>query len=127
LKIYIAAKYARRYELRLVAEQLREMGHECTSQWIDNGEESKGQTDAALMDIADVMRADAVLFIAEPYRSQNTGGGRYFELGYAYASGKAIYIVQPGELFETVFHALPGFVIEHSIPSMLKRLQGVGQ
>mgnify|MGYP000969945027 CR=1 FL=1 len=107
MKIYIAAKYAKRYELRPVVEQLRAMGHECTSQWIDNGEESKGQQAAALMDLADVDRADILLMIAEPYRSMNTGGGRYVEFGYAYAQGKRIIMVQPGDVFETVFGALP--------------------
>lgn len=107
MKIYIAAKYAKRYELRPIVEQLRAMGHECTSQWIDNGEESKEQRAAALMDLADVDRADTVIFMAEHHRSQNIGGGRWFEFGYAYAQGKRIIVVQPGEAFETVFCALP--------------------
>lgn len=107
MKIYIAAKYAKRYELRPVVEQLRAMGHECTSQWIDNGEESKGQRAAALMDLADVDRADMVIFLAEHHRSQNIGGGRWFEFGYAFAKEKKIIVVQPGEAFETVFCALP--------------------
>lgn len=108
MKIYIAAKYVMRYELRHVVDQLRAMGHECTSQWIDNGEESKGQQAAALMDLADVDRADAVIFMAEHHRSQNIGGGRWFEFGYAYAQGKRIYVVRPGDMNETVFCALPG-------------------
>ncbi len=108
MKIYIAAKYAKRYELRAVVEQLRAMGHDCTSQWIDNGEESKGQEAAALMDLADVARADLLLMIAEPYRSMNTGGGRWVEFGYEYALKRPIILVQPGEVFETVFGALPG-------------------
>lgn len=119
MKIYIAAKYAKRYELRLVVDQLRAMGHECTSQWIDNGEESKGQQDAALMDLADVDRADMVVFLAEPHRSQNIGGGRWFEFGYAYAKEKRIVVVQPGEAFETVFCALPRITPVASISDAL--------
>lgn len=119
MKIYIAAKYAKRYELRPIVEQLRAMGHECTSQWIDNGEESKGQRAAALMDLQDVDRADMLLMIAEPYRSMNTGGGRWVEFGYAFAKGKRIVLVQQGDVFETVFCALPNIFPVASISDAL--------
>lgn len=123
MKIYIAARYARRFELRVAALALKLMGHECTSQWLDNGEESKGQQAAALMDMDDIDRAECVLFIAEPYGSENRGGGRYWEFGYAYARGKGIIVVQPGGKFETVFAALPGITIFHDLHAALESIR----
>ena len=136
MKIYIAAKYRRRFELRAVADTLRAVGHEITSQWLDNGEEEAGGPEAAAqMDVEDVLRADALLFIGEPQGSSNTGGGRWFELGLAYASHKRclILLAPPTESFdsaigtvprghETVFTALPQFEIYLSLEEVLKEL-----
>lgn len=98
MKIYIAAKYGKRFELRELADRLRSRGHEVTSRWLDNGEEVAMSAEAAaLMDIDDVFAADVLFFLAEPVGSQNTGGGRYVEFGYALAMGKRIIAVQPGE------------------------------
>lgn len=96
MRIYIAAKYGRRFELRGLVEELQSKGHEVTSRWIYNGEEQAMTPEAAAaMDLEDVDSAGTVLFFAEPVGSQNTGGGRYVELGYALARGKAIVAVQP--------------------------------
>lgn len=126
MKVYIAAKYRRRFELRALASALRAHGVEVTSQWLDNGEEdAEGPQAAAQMDLDDVDRADVVVFIGEPRMSENTGGGRWFELGYAYAKGKQLFIVLagfgPGDgdlsigntpaRHETVFTSLPGMVL----------------
>lgn len=107
-KVYIAARYDRRFELRFAANAIRSNGHEVTAQWLDNAEEEKEtEAEAAQMDVDDVLRADTVLFIGEPKGSANRGGGRWFELGLAYAYGKRIFFV-PGEGgSETVFTALP--------------------
>jgi len=97
MKIYIAAKYGKRFELRDLADHLRSLGHDVTSRWLDNGaEQTMSPEYAAQMDIEDVDRAELLLFFAEPVGSLNTGGGRYFELGYALANDKIIVAVQPG-------------------------------
>jgi nucleoside 2-deoxyribosyltransferase len=88
MKIYIAAKYNLRFELKLLAIELEKLGHEITSQWIFGGEEHKGIREAALMDVEDVMRADCLVFIGQPQASENRGGGRWFEFGLAYALKK---------------------------------------
>lgn len=100
--IYVAAKYNRRHELRDLAGHLETVGIATTSQWIYNAEESKKKEDAALMDLNDIDRADAVLFFAEPQGSENRGGGRYFELGYAHARGKPTFVILTNG-HETVF------------------------
>ena len=119
MRIYIAAKYGKRFELRELAQKLRDMGHEITAQWLDNAEESKSREDAAKMDVDDVLRADTLIFFAEPRHSLNTGGGRYFELGLAWAEGKRILAVSESPDYETVFLHLPGISVFSSIEVML--------
>jgi nucleoside 2-deoxyribosyltransferase len=87
--IYIAARYDRRFDLRAVAGLLQAQGHEVTAQWLWDGEEKcRTITEAAVMDVEDVRRADVLVFIGEPQASENRGGGRWFEFGMAHALGK---------------------------------------
>lgn len=120
MKIYITALYSRRHELREVDHVLRDAGHEPTSQWIWNAEESKGWEAAALMDVEDVRRADAILFFGQPKGSYNTGGGRWFELGLAYAEGKEIFAVLGRGGAESLFLHLPQV---HRFDTLLEALQ----
>ena len=118
MKVYIAARYDRRVELRPLAERLKLLGHEVTSRWLWDGEEGKTIQDAAVMDMEDVREADWLIFIGEPRGSKNRGGGRWFEFGAAWALGKHCVAVldvsedlgghgttSPGH--ESVFTALP--------------------
>lgn len=133
--VYIASKYARRFELRAVADAAKERGYTCTSRWLDNGEEEAGgPAAAAQMDLDDVDRASVVLFVGQPQGSKNAGGGRWFELGYAYARGKRCMVVvadpelgvdsslgsAPGH--ETVFTSLPMIEVYGSVEAALHRL-----
>lgn len=88
MKIYIAAKYNKRFELRPLAQKIVDLGHELTCQWLFNGEEEKSIQDAAIMDVQDVLRSECLIFIGEPQFSHNPGGGRWFEFGLAYGVGK---------------------------------------
>lgn len=93
MRIYLAARYARMKEMRQYANKLRLRGHIVTSQWVDGAEESRKEETskavaAAHMDIEDVKSADTIIFFGEPRGSSNRGGGRWFELGLAYALGK---------------------------------------
>jgi nucleoside 2-deoxyribosyltransferase len=128
MKFYIAAKYARRFELRALRDALQAMGHPVTSQWLDNAEESKGQAAAAEMDVADVLEADAIVFMGEPRGSQNSGGGRWFELGVAFQAGKVCHAILPPSLEphgdergrnESVFTSLPSFYRHESVEEFL--------
>jgi nucleoside 2-deoxyribosyltransferase len=116
LKIYIAAKYDRRLDPRIkdLRAELEAQGHEITAKWLDNAEESKGLREAAMMDVEDVDRADALIFVGEPRGSLNRGGGRWFEFGLAYGLRKRCYAVLPEALDpddprrdESVFAHLP--------------------
>jgi len=105
MKIYLAALYSRMDDMRECAAKLRAKGHEITAQWITGiGATKETAAEAAIMDLDDVKRADAIIFFAQSKGSFNKGGGRHFEFGYAYALGKRCFVV--GEL-EQVFCNLP--------------------
>jgi hypothetical protein len=116
MRIYLAARYSRRRELCGYADQLRRLGHEVTSRWLDGHHELLDReglsTEAeaadrarfAAEDWADVMRADWCISFTEVPRSGNGRGGRHVEFGAALAAGKRAVIVGPRE---NVFHCLP--------------------
>lgn len=89
MKIYIAAKYSRRYDLRAVAAKIQALGHTITGDWIWDDEPAGDNIQYhAVRDIEQVKEADALVFIGEPQASENRGGGRWFEFGVAHALGK---------------------------------------
>jgi len=113
MRIYLAARYARRYEMQAVATELREMGHEVTSRWIGGSYEMeehvppRERARLALEDYEDLMRADCVISFTEgPLEplDQPGHGGRHVEFGLALALGKRVIIVG---WRENVFHYLP--------------------
>lgn len=95
MKIYMAGKYGLRLEswFQEARERLEARGHEVTSRWMDGAEEKTTTRGAAELDIEDVDRAEALVFFGELPGSENRGGGRWFEFGYAYATGKDCYAV----------------------------------
>jgi nucleoside 2-deoxyribosyltransferase len=122
MKVYIAGKYGRRHEFVYVANALKAHGHENTARWVNGDEEGQGAAAAAQMDVDDVLRADAILFIGQPKGSANTGGGRWFELGLAYANKKRCLAVLDGGS-ETVFTALPEIKCFDSVEAALVALE----
>ena len=118
MKVYIAAKYARRELVQAYARELAKAGHERPSRGAEAGEGTAPQ--AALDDLEDIRASDALILIGEPRGSENKGGGRWVEFGYALARGTPccavlnIYDLGPhdcnGPGHETVFTALPGVV-----------------
>ena len=102
MKIYIAARYARAEEMRGIADQLTADGHQIISTWID-GEHNEGP-EAAAIDLAEIRYSDVVLCFTDPCGSKNSGGGRWFECGYALAIGKRVIFIGDREI---VFCHLP--------------------
>jgi nucleoside 2-deoxyribosyltransferase len=112
-KIYLADKFAHREKMRHVAQQLRDAGHEITSQWIDIGDGTtetnvtdEVRVSGAKMDLDDVDRAHVLLAFSYPRGLPSTGGGRHVEFGYAIAHGKQVIVVGPKG--EHIFHWAPG-------------------
>lgn len=120
MKAYLASRYSRRVELCGYREQLRPIGIEVTSRWLngshqisrdgqpigDHGEQlvdgddgSQDERAAELReqfaqdDFDDVMAAKMVIAFTEPPRSDASRGGRHVELGLALASGKQVLVV----------------------------------
>lgn len=116
MKIYLAAKFEQKIEMRDVRTRLMAAGHEVTSQWIDveHTEDHNVQvTDEmrvgyARMDIADVLRAHVLVAFSGERSVPSIGGGRHVEFGVALQAGKPIFVVGPKG--EHIFHYMPGVV-----------------
>jgi nucleoside 2-deoxyribosyltransferase len=114
MKIYIAACFAQQAEVRIKADELKALGHECTSRWryepSTGGDGSEPEhaahyADAALCDLEDVNSADTFVLLTS---ATSRSGGKHVETGYALAREKRVIIV--GRRAENVFHWL---VAEH--------------
>ena len=110
MKVYLAAQYPRRDELRLYADYLRQHGMEVTSRWLEErspldtqmGDDPEERyKELAAYDLEDIDRADALVLFSENPLVGVPRGGRHFEHGYAIGTGKPAYIVGPKE---NVFH-----------------------
>jgi len=133
-KVYLAARYTRREELRKYREILQSYGVEVTSHWLD---ESIAQTSqmgdhpeefyvaTANLDLEDVKRADTLIFFAEDPLQGTPRGGRHVEFGYAVAlmqSGEwdtiaRILVIGP---HENVFHYVDGVFHFESFDKLLE-------
>lgn len=133
MKIYIAAKYDARFELQKFARSIALLGHQLTCDWLFEGEEGKGIQEAAAMDAKQVEECDCLIFIGEAQGSRNTGGGRWFEMGVAWACGhRIIALLNPVPVdggrphlpsgHESVFTALPEVQVAHSMDEVLNLL-----
>lgn len=106
MKLYLAAQYLRRHELRRYKNELEALGHEVTATWLvaphpgveDDGVTLTGDPGAlailAWMDYADIDHADLlVAFTDAP--TCHVRGGYLQEIGYAQGRRKPVAIVGP--------------------------------
>ena len=120
MRVYIAAPYAAREQVRGYATELTRVGFTTSSTWLDETHEINAGTlgaateltdaqvsEHATTDLLDVQRSDVLVLFTAPSvglaPEQNTSGGRHVETGYALALGKPIVVV--GEP-ENVFHRI---------------------
>ena len=108
-RIYLAARYGRREELNVYAEELRFEGYIVDAIWLTGDHEAELLTsdDAqlfAIEDLRDIEASDIMINFTEPERTGPTRGGRHVEFGMAHALGLGLIVVGPRE---NVFHALP--------------------
>lgn len=120
MKVYLAARYTRREELCGYAEQLRQLGLEVTSRWLEGNHElpktpagdavdgvpvydTKIRGKFAREDYLDCLSADVTISFTEEPRSSNGRGGRHVEFGIALANGQHVIVVGHRE---NVFHCL---------------------
>jgi nucleoside 2-deoxyribosyltransferase len=118
-KIYLAARYSRRDEMRSVAQRLAGAGFAVTSRWLYEdkplqtklGDDSpQFYTETARIDLDDINRADTVVFFAEDPHVGTPRGGRHVEFGYALGAGKRMVVIGGAE---NIFHYLPN--VKHFI------------
>ena len=118
MKVYLAAAWSRRLEIKAIAERLTALGVEITSRWLDEevGMELKCSEhflrDRAYVDLADVDAADAIVRFTDRVTSDTVSknlisGARMVEFGYAKARGKTLYVVGGKQ---NVFDNLDGIV-----------------
>jgi hypothetical protein len=120
MKIYLASRFSRRQEMRLVRDMLASHGHYVTSRWIDLHDDIKAQEHSFVPeflesnpgfcatytqhDIEDLTAADCVV----SFTGQGDKGDRHVEFGLAVALGKILILVGPRE---NVFHTLPSVIV----------------
>lgn len=91
MRFYLASRWDRQAELRGYREQLRSLGHEATSRWLDvvygavraelTAEEKHNYAD---QDLCDILYADAIIcFTEKPGDPIGGRGGRHIEAGFA--------------------------------------------
>ncbi len=111
MKIYLAARYSRREEVCEYREQLRVLGHEVTSRWL-NGDHQAENDDLhagaeaerfAFEDFKDVLDAEMMISFTEKPRTTNSRGGRHVEFGIALGRMMRVWVVGPRE---NVFHCM---------------------
>lgn len=134
ISFYLAARFGRRAELNIYAQQLRERGYEITSRWltqhqaIDLHSKDAKYSDRerlmfALHDTEDVIRANRLIaFTEDPYGDPTVGGrrgGRHVELGMSIISGKHTYVVG---YRENVFCHLPQVMFFETFNQLLETL-----
>jgi hypothetical protein len=114
LKVYLAARYDRKEEMKAYREILqRDHNVKVTSNWLDeptSPSSNMGEgtdifyTMTACKDLMDVDAAHVVIFFSENPLQRWKRGGRHVEFGYALRADKTIWVVGPKE---NVFHYRP--------------------
>ena len=125
-KIYLAARYSRRDEMKALATHLRLAGFFITSRWLYEdkplnthlGDDSPAfYRETAQIDLDDVDKSDALVFFAEDPKVGTPRGGRHVEFGYALAKGERCIVIG-GE--ENIFHYLPNVMHFPTVSAFLE-------
>lgn len=112
MKIYLAAQYSQKEEMRGYANILRGLGIEVTSRWLEEPHKPNTQmhevteeelAEYAKNDMQDVYVADLLVFFSQPSTTPVARGGRHVEFGMALAFGMPILVVGPKE---NIFHLM---------------------
>jgi len=117
LKIYLTGRYSQKEEIKEFAEQIKSLGVEVTSSWLDEPHPpqitmddltKEELRDFALRDFYDLRAADAIVCFSCSPIEPTVRGGRHVEFGIALALAKNIWVLGPRE---NVFHFHPW--VEH--------------
>jgi len=101
MRLYVAAQWSDRAEVRQVMGQLIASGHQITHNWTNLDQFSRLQ---AALDFQGVEEAEALVFVANnPYDST---GGAFVEMGIALGRGIPVFVIGPG-IDRNIFTLLP--------------------
>lgn len=106
MRIYIAASFPRRFELRSVREQIQALGHEVRATWLDSPTVQDGEVwpenmvEEASRDLAEVTWSELV--IVDTILRSSTGGSDV-EMGFALGRNRTLWVVGP---IRNGYHAL---------------------
>lgn len=137
MKIYIAARYPRYREMAAVARRLRASKRfTVVSSWVKGnhrGLPAIGSTgrhsrlnSVAKQDLLDLERAEAIVLFDEWTGTCWPGGGRNFEMGYAFAKGKRVFVIgaNPPDNREHIFHFLEDVTHFKTLDEFLSQVPG---
>lgn len=122
MRIYLAARYDRRNEMKSVAEVLEAAGHAVTSVWVYGLHDDLPDLVSAVEDLDGVAEADCVVsFTEEPleHAPWAARGGRHVEFGLGVAMRKRLCIVGRRE---NIFHHLPQVEIYSTVCDLIEGL-----
>jgi hypothetical protein len=124
MRLYVAASFPRKRDAEALAAKLIAAGHTVTSTWHvgPGGDYASrgGPATAACQDMADVLRAEALVCITG---DTLTHGGRHGEVGAALATRRPVYLLGPRE--ECVWHHHPRVHQYDTVKALLAHLRGV--
>lgn len=130
MRVYLAARYSRKKEIKSLIPILLEHNILTTSRWLHESASETAHLDeftpafcrqTAAIDLEDIDLADTFVFFAEDPLIGTPRGGRHVEFGYALARGKRIVVIGR---HENIFHYLPQIVCYVTIQDFLD-LEGI--
>jgi hypothetical protein len=116
MKVYLAASFGRKDEMRDVRAKLQAYGYTVTSRWLDQtapGDDSSLWAVESVRDIEDVREAALVAVFTSPGVLST---GHHAELGLAIAWSKMRMIIGPPE---GIFYLTPGAIYFDTIEQFL--------
>lgn len=120
MRIYLAAAFSRREEMKIYREELNQLGMNVQSRWLDEKmpfgcDREKYLRETAFIDVADVKNCDLLVRFTDNFSEYSDGKiparlgscARMFEFGLAWGAGIPIIVV--GGL-QNVFDRLPNVI-----------------
>ena len=119
MKVYLAAPYSRKDQIKAYSEELHAWGIDTTSSWVDEPHVPDIQMHElthqdhqkyAERDVADIVSANCLILFTDPTKTI-VRAGRHVEFGIALGlreAGKSMLLWVVGSEFENIFHHLSG-------------------
>jgi len=121
LKIYLAARYSRRDELRKIRDELQSLGNTVTSRWLDGDrtteDDDKRQVSFDMM--KDIDKADCIIVFGDSPELTGRNGAKHVEFGMAIAWGKRQIVVGHRD---NLFYHLPAVQFYEDAETMMNDL-----